>query len=113
MNNLSKKQIQGFVLDFLKSRNSDFEMKGKQFTCPFCKEQSANIFPPDSNKVHCFTPDCGNLGDIFSLYRRMELDGNPDLGDDDIAEFLIDEFGIKTDDHLEQLLAQYSEWVGI
>ncbi|MHA1737855.1 MAG: bifunctional DNA primase/polymerase, partial [Candidatus Heimdallarchaeota archaeon] len=101
---------QGFVLDFLKKRNLEFTMKGKQFTCPFCKEQSANIFPPDSNKVHCFTPECGSLGDIFDLCRRMDFDNNKDIPDEDIADFLINEFSIQTNDNVEQLLAQYSEW---
>jgi len=110
MNKITKTQIKSHILDFLKARNPEFSMDKGKFNCPFCGEQQANIFPPNSNKVYCFNPGCGNLGDIFDLCRKIDFDDNPDIPNSDIADFLIDEFSIQTDDNVEKLFAQYSDW---
>jgi len=110
MNKLTKKQIQNYIMDYLHNRIPDFTIKGKMFTCPNCKEISANIFPPETKQVHCFSPECGKLGDIFTLSRKLDFDNNDDIPDEDIAKFLIDEFSIKTNDRTEQLFEQFIEW---
>jgi hypothetical protein len=110
MDKLSKKQIKSHILDFLQKRVPNFIVKGKMFTCPNCGEVSANIFPPNSDKVHCYSPKCGSLGDIFDMSRRIDFDNNPDVPEDDIAKDLVKEFSIQTDNKIDKLFAQYSEW---
>ena len=110
MDNLSRKQIKSYILDYLKKNVPNFTVKGKMFTCPKCYGQSANIFPVNSQSVHCYSPDCGKIGDIFDVCRLLDFDNNGDVLEEDIAKFLIKEFSIQTNDKVEKLLAQYSEW---
>lgn len=106
-----KKQIKSYVIDFLKARIPEFQTQknGGLFTCPYCKKVAANVYPPTSGKVHCFTPECGNLGDIFDLCRKMDFDGQ-DIPDDELADLLVQEFNIQTNNKIEAMLQKYEAW---
>jgi hypothetical protein len=108
---ITKKQIKSYVLDYLKLRNPDFVQSSKKglFTCPKCKQISANIFPANSGIVHCFTPGCGKIGDIFDLCRQIDFN-NDNIPDEDLADLLIQELGIKTDKEVQQWLEKYQKW---
>jgi hypothetical protein len=109
---ITKKQIKSYVLDYLKLRNPDFVQSSKKglFTCPKCKQLSANIYPPKSGIVHCFTPDCqGKIGDIFDICRTIDFQGQ-DLKDEDIADLLVEELGIKTQNEIKEFLQKYQKW---
>ncbi len=107
---ITKKQIKSYVLDYLKLRNPDFVQSSKKglFTCPNCKQISANIFPPNSGIVHCFTPSCGKIGDIFDLCRKIDFN-NDNIPDEDLADLLIQELGIKTQNNIKEWLNKYKE----
>jgi hypothetical protein len=109
---ITKKQIKDYVIDYLKARIPDFVQSSQKglFTCPKCKQLSANIYPQKSGIVHCFTPDCqGKIGDIFDLCRQIDFQGQ-DLNDEDIADMLIEELGIKTDKRIDEFLQKYTSW---
>jgi len=108
---ITKKQIKGYVLDYLKLRNPDFVQSSKRglFTCPKCKQISANIFPPNSGIVHCFTPGCGKIGDVFDLCRMIDFD-NQNIPDEELSDLLIQELNIKTDKEIQKWLANYQTW---
>jgi hypothetical protein len=106
----NKKQILSYTLDYLKKIIPDFQKKGKMFTCPKCGQLTANIFPPNSNEIFCFEPDCQKIGNIFSICRDKEFENNEDISDEDIAKHLIKMFSIKTDTHIAQLLEKYASW---
>lgn len=108
---ITKKQIKGYVLDYLKLRNPDFVQSSKRglFTCPKCKQISANIFPPNSGIVHCFTPSCGKIGDVFDLCRMIDFD-NQNIPDEELSDLLIQELNIKTDKEVQKWLANYQKW---
>ena len=109
---ITKKQIKNYILDYLKARIPDFVQSSQKglFTCPVCKQLSANIYPPKSGIVHCFTPDCqGKIGDIFDLCRRLDF-YNQDIPDEDLADLLIDELKIKTDNEINSWLQKYEKW---
>lgn len=108
---ITKKQIKSYILDYLKLRNPDFKQNGTKglFTCPNCKQISANIFPPNSGIVHCFTPSCGKIGDIFDLCRKIDFN-NDNIPDEDLADLLIQELGIKTQNDIKEWLNKYKEW---
>jgi hypothetical protein len=96
----------------LKARIPDFVQSSQKglFTCPVCKQLSANIYPPKSGIVHCFAPECqGKIGDIFDICRTIDFQGQ-DLKDEDIADLLIEELHIKTDNKIKEMLQKYSEW---
>ena len=104
-----KKIIQSYILDYLKLRIPDFQIKSKMFTCPKCSKISANIFPLNSNRVFCYSPECKNLGDIFDLCKQLDFN-DQDLSEDEIADYLKKELNIQTNDDLDKLLAKYSNW---
>ena len=108
---ITKKQIKNYILDYLKARIPDFVQSSQKglFTCPKCKQLSANIYPPKSGIVHCFTPECGKQGDIFDICRRIDFD-NQEIPDEDLADLLIDELKIKTDNEINSWLQKYEKW---
>lgn len=108
---ITKKQIKSYVLDYLKARIPNFVQSSQKglFTCPRCKQLSANIYPPKSGIVHCFTPECGKQGDIFDICRAIDFNGQ-DIPDEDLADLLIQELGIKTDKEVQQWLERYQKW---
>jgi len=108
---ISKKQIKSYVLNYLKVRIPDFIQSSSKglFTCPKCKQLSANIYPPNSGIVHCFTPSCGGQGDIFDICRAIDFPGQ-DIPDEDLADLLIDELKIKTDNEVNSWLQKYEKW---
>ena len=110
MNISEKRQIKSYIIDYLSKKVLNFTIKGKMFTCPKCDKISANIFPTNSNKVWCYSPDCGNLGDIFQIARMIDFDGNEDVDDESIAKFLKKEFKIQTNDDVDKLLQKYINW---
>jgi len=106
----NKNQIKSYILDYLQKVVPNFQKKAKMFTCPQCGKVSANIFPPHSHKVFCYSPDCQSIGDIFKICRKLEFDNNKDIPNEDIAKHLIEMFDIKTDTHINKLLEQYASW---
>ncbi|MGD2071983.1 MAG: hypothetical protein PVG65_00630, partial [Candidatus Thorarchaeota archaeon] len=110
MDRVTKKEIRSYIIDYLKKRVPDFKKKGKMFVCPICKNMSANIFPPNSGKIHCFEPTCKFKGDIFDLARQLDFEGGNDIPDEEIADFLKDEFNIQTNEDIQKLLETYQKW---
>lgn len=110
MNFLGKKQIKSYIIDYLKKKIPNFVIKNKLFTCPNCKKISANIFPVNSNKVFCYSPECQKIGDIFQICRQIDFEGNEDVDDESIAKFLKKEFKIQTNDDVDKLLQKYADW---
>ena len=111
MNQVTKNEIRSYILDYLKKKIPNFKKNGKMFLCPKCqfKENlSCNIFPENSGKLHCFNPECKFKGDIFDVARLLEFDG--DISDEEIAEFLKEEFEITTDEEIEKILNKFSTW---
>jgi len=108
---ITKKQIKSYVLYYLKARIPDFVQSSHKglFTCPVCKQLSANIYPPKSGIVHCFTPSCGKHGDIFDICRAIDFTGQ-EIPDEDLADLLIDELKIKTDNEINSWLQKYEKW---
>ena len=108
---ITKKQIKNYVLDYLKARIPEFQHNGSKglFTCPKCKQLSANIYPPNSGIIHCFTPSCGKHGDIFDVCRMFDFPGQ-DIKDEDISDMLIQELGIKTQNEIKEFLQKYQKW---
>lgn len=117
MDKSTYKLIQSHILDYLRYHNPSLKITKKGlFQCPFSHEHenknnntSCNIFPPNSYKLHCFDPSHGRLGDIFSVFRKMEPD-MAHLDDDEIAEYLIHLLDIKTNEKIDNLLAKYHNW---
>lgn len=112
MQNNIKKQIQAQVIPYLQKKVEGFQIgrKGSQFTCPKCKKLSANLFPPTSYTVYCYTPECKKIGDIFDIAREIDFEGNKDITEDDMADILIDELGIKINNEVNKLLSKYESW---
>jgi hypothetical protein len=108
---ITKKQIKNYILDYLKARIPNFVQSSQKglFTCPKCKQLSANVYPPKSGIVHCFTPECGKQGDIFDICRALDFTGQ-DIPDEDLADLLIQELGIKTDNEVNTWLQKYEKW---
>ena len=106
----NKQQVRAYILDYLKKVTPNFVKKRDMFTCLKCGNQTANIFPPNSHKVHCVQPGCGGQGDIFDICRRIEFDNNPDVPDEDIGKYLIDMFSIQTDKHIDGLFEKFVKW---
>ena len=108
---ITKKQIKAYVVDYLKARIPDFVQSSQKglFTCPKCKQLSANVYPPKSGMVHCFTPECGKQGDVFDICRAIDFPGQ-DIPDEDLADLLIQELGIKTDSEVNTWLQKYEKW---
>jgi len=108
---ITKKQIKNYILDYLKARIPNFVQSSQKglFTCPKCKQLSSNIYPPKSGNVHCFTPECGKIGDIFDLCRMIDFPGQ-DVPDEDLADLLIDELKIKTDNEVNSWFQKYEKW---
>jgi len=109
-----KAQIETKIIDYLKRRIPSFRKEGKMFDCPFKDSHlekkdnpTANIYPKGSNKVHCFDPNCGGLGNIFSLCRKLEFKGEKNVSDDDIGKYLIKIMDIKIDEKVENLFDWY------
>ena len=114
MDSKTKKLIQSHILDYLKLLNPSFTQTKKGiFDCPLKHQHlqddgnpSCNIFPLNSYRLHCFNPDHGKLGDIFSLVKKIEPD-MANLDDDELGEYLITLLNIKTDDKVDKLLSMY------
>jgi len=108
---ITKKQIRNCVIQYLKLRIPDFVQSSKNglFTCPECLQTSAHIYPVNSGNIHCFTPECGNHGNIFDLCRKYDFNGQ-NISDEDIADLLIDEFAIKTNKQIQCWLEKYQKW---
>jgi hypothetical protein len=108
----TRKQIKSYLLDYLKLRIPNFVQSSKRglFTCPKCKQISANIYPEGSGNIHCFTPECGKGGDIFDVCRAIDFGGQADLKDEDIADLLIQELGIKTSSEIKEWLNKYQKF---
>ncbi|RPI82436.1 MAG: hypothetical protein EHM34_06940, partial [Nitrosopumilales archaeon] len=108
---ITKKQIKSYILDYLKLRIPDFVQSSKKglFTCPKCNQISANLYPPNSGIVHCFTPGCGKIGNIFDICRMIDFN-NDNIPDEDLADLLIQELGIKTDNEVNSWLQKYEKW---
>lgn len=111
LNPISKKQIKACVVDYLKLRIPEFVQSSHKglFTCPNCKQISANIYPPNSGIVSCFTPGCGKIGDVFDLCRKIDFGGEK-IDDEDIADLLIQDLGINTNNEIEKWLQNYEKW---
>jgi hypothetical protein len=110
---ITKKQISKFVIEYLQKRTPNFQKKGDIFTCPFSNKHpenpmTAHLNSPTSGKVHCYK--CGELGDIFSLCRKIDFNGQEDLEDEDISDLLCQELGIKTDNQITEWLEKYKKW---
>jgi len=112
MDKNTKRQIESFIIPYLSKQVPNFQMAktGSLFTCPKCTKVSANLYPPTSYMVHCFAPECGKIGNIFDIARTLEYEGNQDLSDDDIADFLIPTLGIKINNEVNSLLEKYNKW---
>lgn len=116
MNNLIRNQLNPYLLDYLKKTVPDFQKKGKLFTCPICHskdccELTANEYPLNSGKVYCFNPNCRKkIGDIISICREIEFGNNKDVPVDDIANYIIDMFNIKINNHVSDLFDKYQKW---
>lgn len=111
----NKKLIQSFILPYLEQNIEGFKITGKNgknlFKCPLCKdhpkeELTANIFPPNSNKVYCFDPQHKNIGDIFDMVKIFEP-GMKELSEDEIGEYLVGLLKIKTNDEIQKTLVLY------
>ena len=102
--------VKSYILDYLKKKVPNFQKKSKMFTCFKCKNLSANIFPQNSHSVHCFSPTCGKLGDVYDICRELEFDDNKDVEIKDIENHLIKMFSIKTNNYVDNLLEKYANW---
>lgn len=92
MNNELRRIICSKILDYLKLKIPEFKIDKKLFTCPYYKKHennqkllSANLILKSCYKVYCF--ECGFLGDIFSIVRKVEKD-KKGLREDKITEYL-------------------------
>jgi len=106
----NKNKVQDYLMDYLQKIIPNFKTNKKLFTCPVCKEVSANIFPPDSGKIHCFTPNCGKVGTIIDVCRMLEFDNCEDIPVKDIEKHLIKMFDIKTIEHTYEIFDEYIKW---
>jgi len=106
----NKNTVKLYIMDYLQKVTPNFQKKGKMFTCLKCKQLSANIFPPDSNKVFCLTPDCGKQGDIVDVCRTAEFDNCQDVPREDIEKYLIKMFDIKTVERTYKIFDKYVKW---
>lgn len=109
MDKTVKRQIESFILSYLEKRIPNFKPKNKFFTCPFCNKESANIFPISSYKVHCYSPECGKLGNIFDISRKLDFN-NSDVSDEEIAGFLKYELNITSLQEIDELYIKYYNW---
>ncbi|RLF58122.1 MAG: hypothetical protein DRN27_06215 [Thermoplasmata archaeon] len=106
----NKNKVQDYLMDYLHKVVPNFKTEKKLFTCPRCNEVSANVFPPNSGKIHCFTPNCGKVGTIIDVTRMLEFDNCEDIPVKDIEKHLIKMFDIKTTEHVYEVFDQYVKW---
>lgn len=108
---ITKKQIKSHIIDYLKLRIPDFVKSSHKgiFTCPKCKQLSANVYPENSGNVYCFTPGCGKIGNIFDICRMIDFN-NDDIPDEELADLLIQELNIKTTDEINKWFEKYHSW---
>ncbi|MEK6880092.1 MAG: bifunctional DNA primase/polymerase [Nanoarchaeota archaeon] len=111
----SKRQLQSFIIPYLQKNITNFSMERNRsmFTCPECKQLSASLFPPTSYNIRCYTPGCGekgNIGDIFDLSRKLDFNNDKNLTEQDIAEYLIIDLKIKITGEINSLLEKYQKW---
>ena len=92
MKNELRRIICSKILDYLELKIPEFKTDKKLFTCPYYKKHkdnqkllSANLIPKSCYKVYCY--ECGFLGDIFSIVRKVEKD-QKGLREDKIVEYL-------------------------
>ena len=85
-----KSIIKTYLIDYLKFINPNFKVSSKKnlFDCPICsKENTANIFPPESHKICCLDPECEFRGDIFELIKKTKQ-SLAQADDETIIEYL-------------------------
>jgi hypothetical protein len=117
MNNEKRKLICTFLEKYLLKKFPTLEIKkDKLFSCPFFEEHSdgdssptCKIYSSHGYKLKCMHPSHSehDLGDIFSIVRKVEPD-MADLDDTDIGEYLIHMLDIQTDDEVDKTLAVYA-----
>lgn len=112
-----QRQVKKYLFDYLRSRIKDFKIVRGRCKCPFhhlhsnkSEELTANEFPKGSGILYCFSPECGNLGTVIDLFRRIDLEENKDISDSEIIGMIIDEFKIKINEELDNLFAKYQKW---
>jgi hypothetical protein len=108
--NLVKAHISEFLMNYDPSLKIN---KTSLFKCPFSHlhkhdtgKSSCKIYPQFGYKVQCYNESCGDLGNIFNIFRRLE----PDMShwiDDEIASYLIHLLDIKENIEIDKLLEQY------
>jgi hypothetical protein len=111
-------QVKPFIFEYLRLKFPDIKPNARgMFKCPFehdhkikKEEPSANMFPKGSNNLYCFAPECGKLGSIIDIARRIEFDNDPEISNDEIADFLIDELGIVINNNSDQLFEKFQKW---
>ncbi|GEM_PF-3397815 len=116
MDNNVKRQVKTFLIPYLRSRLADFKMVRNKIKCPYFhkhenknEELTCHEFPEGSGNLYCFSPSCGKLGNVIDLARHFDFDDNPDIPEEDIAQFLIDEFGIKINAEQNKLFDLYEK----
>ena len=117
MNNEKRKLTCTFLEKYLLKKFPTLEIKkDKLFSCPFFEEHSdgdnsptCKIYSSHGYKLKCMHPSHSehDLGDIFSIVRKVEPD-MADLDDTDIGEYLIHMLDIQTDDEVDKTLAVYA-----
>jgi len=112
MNISNKGQIKTYLLDYFKSENPNLKFVGDKdlFCCPICQksEPTANFYPKNKNKIHCFNPVCNFTGDIFDLVRKTKKNFS-DSDDNEIGTYLIHKLKIKIKNEIDDLIQLYKD----
>lgn len=116
MNVSTKKLVQSYLQKYLEKKFPNLKInKSKFFECPFIYEHSDSSTKPTCQiqskngfKLKCYHTSHGNLGNIFSIVRKVEP-SMKDLSDEDIADYLIVLLDIKTNEETHKLLSMYSD----
>lgn len=112
------KQLKSKILDYLRMKFPDntYYPKG-MFECPFKDKHqgvndkpSAHIYPEGSWKLFCFDPACRTSMDIYDLCRKLDFDGNKDVDDKDIEDYLLDLLDLKINNETSELFKKYAKW---
>jgi len=106
-----KNVIRTYLIDYLKLIDPNFKVNGKKnlFNCPICKkDNTANVFPLNGNRICCLDPKCEFRGDIFDLVKRTKQ-SLAQADDDTIIEYLKHKLNIQIKDDTEEILNKYKE----
>lgn len=100
-----------YLVDYLKLKCTNLKITKKYFECPFKHEHTTEVDYPTANVstnnlLFCSHPSHKKIGNIFDVVRKMES-GMTELDNEDIAEYLVQLFDIKTDKRIENLFAKY------